>query len=108
MKRNIKLLSLLLVLSCLSACASLVVSRPSGNQNGSRTVNSGDARITNRVNSAFVHDSSIPAFDINVSTHNGVVTLTGYAPDKRTRDRAGEVASAQEDVKSVRNYIRLK
>ncbi|HEC28193.1 MAG TPA: BON domain-containing protein [Gammaproteobacteria bacterium] len=108
MKKMLNSLLLLFILSILSGCASLLVSRPAGSQMDGGSVSASDARITNQVNSAFVHDPSIPALDVNVSTYNGIVTLTGYVFRNKIRNRAGRVTAAQPGVRSVRNHIKLK
>jgi len=103
------LITLFVMIVSVTGCASLVISKPSsGQSNGSQQISDTDARITNQVNSAFVGDGSVPAFDIKVISRNGTVTLTGYVGSEKIKQRANELALSVDGVRTVRNYIRLK
>jgi len=47
-------------------------------------------------------------FQIKVTTVNGIVQLSGMLDSKESIDRAIEVATKQEHVKSVKNELTLK
>lgn len=64
-----------------------------------------DLSITAKVNAALVADDKLKATQINVDTREGMVTLTGKAPDSQSRERATTLASAVEGVKHVNNQL---
>jgi len=65
----------------------------------------GDMAITAKVNAALVADDKLKATQINVDTQAGQVTLTGQAPDAKSRERATTLASAVDGVKNVNNQL---
>ena len=65
----------------------------------------GDAGITAAVKTSLAADPSLSAVKINVSTVEGVVVLSGPAPDQKSHDRAAVLAAAPQGV--VRVDIRL-
>lgn len=66
---------------------------------------SADMTITAKVNAALAVDDKLHATDINVTTKDGQVTLTGKAPDSTSRERATTLASAVNGVKQVNNML---
>jgi hyperosmotically inducible protein len=60
-----------------------------------------DAWITTKVKSEFGTTKGIPATDISVSTHDGVVTLSGTVASQTQKDHAERVARMVKGVKSV-------
>ncbi|MDR7332925.1 BON domain-containing protein [Roseateles asaccharophilus] len=64
-----------------------------------------DVGITAKVNAALVADDKLKATQINVDTREGMVTLTGKAPDAQSRERATTLASAVDGVKHVNNQL---
>lgn len=64
-----------------------------------------DAGITSAVKTSLAADPALSALKIDVDTHEGVVTLTGPAPDEKARERAAVLAAAPEGVKSVDNRL---
>ncbi|MCC7259541.1 MAG: BON domain-containing protein [Alphaproteobacteria bacterium] len=60
-----------------------------------------DASITTAVNMEYIGDSEVSAFDINVDTYNGVVTLYGSVPDAATARRAVKLAYGVKGVRQV-------
>ncbi len=66
-----------------------------------------DASITGSVKSKFIRDKQIKAFDINVDTHQGVVTLNGHVPNDSTRSRAIKIANGVEGVQSVNSKLEV-
>lgn len=67
-----------------------------------------DAGITAAVKAALAADPALSALKINVDTSNGVVRLTGPAPDTQARDRASVLAAAPKGVRSVDNLLKLE
>ena len=64
-----------------------------------------DARITGRVESAFLFSEHLSPFNINTTTSDGVVTLTGGVRDQVQKDLAGEIAESVDGVMEVLNGI---
>lgn len=64
-----------------------------------------DGQITARINAGLAADSELSAVRIDVDTSDGVVTLTGPVPNAAVKERAGEIAKAVTEVKSVKNQL---
>lgn len=64
-----------------------------------------DAAITAKVKSAFLGDARLKDADISVRTANGVVTLTGSAPNPEVKKAAGDIAKSVEGVGNIDNDI---
>lgn len=60
-----------------------------------------DSLITAKVKAAILNDALLKASQIEVSTDNGVVKLSGTVDSEQSIGRAMEIASGQKDVKSV-------
>ena len=60
-----------------------------------------DAWITTKVKSEFGTTKGISATNISVSTHDGVVTLSGTVSSQAEKERAERVAQLVKGVKSV-------
>lgn len=67
-----------------------------------------DTAITARVKSALLAESEISSLDISVETTNGVVQLTGDVTNPAQIQKAAQVASAADGVKSVQNQLKVK
>lgn len=65
-----------------------------------------DAQIVTKVKTALAADSDLSALKIDVDSKNGVVTLSGSAPDASAKERATEIAKNVKDVKSVDNQLK--
>ena len=66
------------------------------------------ASITAAVNAGLIKDNELSAIKINVDTKDGVVTLTGEAPNAAAKDRAADIAKAVKGVSSVNNNLSVK
>jgi len=66
-----------------------------------------DSVITMHVKKALLSDSLLKAFQIKVTTENGVVHLSGTLDSQQSIDKAIEVATNQEHVRSVQNDLIL-
>lgn len=64
-----------------------------------------DASITASVNAELAKDKDLSALRINVDTVGGKVALRGTAPDAASRERATQLASRVDGVKSVDNQL---
>jgi len=67
-----------------------------------------DSTITAEVKSALAADPQLSALKIDVDTSNGVVTLTGPAPDEQSKSRATQIAAAPKGVMRVENRLEVK
>ena len=67
-----------------------------------------DSLITTQVKAAFVRDSEIRAFEINVETYKGVVQLSGFVSSSNSANRAVQLARQVNGVKAVRNDMQVR
>ncbi|MFO7592996.1 MAG: BON domain-containing protein [Pseudomonadota bacterium] len=67
-----------------------------------------DASITTRVKTAIFQEPSLKTLEISVETFRGVVQLSGFVSTRDEIEKAGEVASGVEGVRSVQNDLRLR
>ena len=73
-----------------------------------RTMNAGamdDATITARVKTALLNDQQVSATKIDVSTVNGVVTISGSVRNRADEQRAIEIARQTPGVKDVKSAL---
>jgi hyperosmotically inducible periplasmic protein len=131
MKNYLALLSLSLVVALSVACAS---ARKTGSTAKDATVAAGkevgdktedaaqktaeagkkvadktdDATTTSAIKMKFAADKTVDAFDINVDTKDGNVTLTGTVNTKAEADKAVALAKSVEGVKSVTPKLTIK
>lgn len=66
-----------------------------------------DSSITARVKTKLIGDRYVDAFEINVDTYEGVVTLHGDVTNTIARDQAAKLAGQVSGVKRVDNQIRV-
>lgn len=64
-----------------------------------------DGTITASIKTKLMENEHAEAFDINVTTRNGAVTLEGGADSELARSAAGNIAKTTEGVRSVDNRI---
>lgn len=67
-----------------------------------------DAWITTKVRSRFFTDSHVKNMNVDVTTQNGVVTLSGEVENAEARTTAEAVAKQIEGVKQVTNRLTVK
>ncbi len=60
-----------------------------------------DAGITTKVKSQFAADDTVKAYEINVTTNRGVVTLEGDVDSAAAKTQAVQIARTTEGVKDV-------
>jgi osmotically-inducible protein OsmY len=104
------ILALMLVVA-LAGCASAVSSGygQGGMSSDGRSYSEAraDNAITAQVNTLLVRDPQIRAMDIEVSTRDRVVTLSGTVPSRELAYRAGRLAASVEGVNQVVNRLRV-
>jgi len=66
-----------------------------------------DSSITARIKTKFIGDKYVDAFEINVDTYEGVVTLRGDVTNTIAKEQAARLAGQVSGVKRVDNQIRL-
>ena len=64
-----------------------------------------DATVTAKVKSALIAEPNLKALSINVDTTAGIVTLKGTADSQEAKQKAAQVATNVEGVRSVRNEL---
>ncbi|HKQ74342.1 MAG TPA: BON domain-containing protein [Blastocatellia bacterium] len=67
-----------------------------------------DATITGQVKTAFAISKRISAYEINVDTKDGVVTLKGQVPSEIDKQLAGDIARDTTGVSQVDNQLRVE
>ena len=66
-----------------------------------------DSAITAKIKAEILSDPLLKVSQINVTTTNGVVKLSGKVDSQQSIDRAVEIARSVKDVKSVENGLVL-
>lgn len=64
-----------------------------------------DGVITTRVKAAIFDELALKTFQINVTTFQGVVQLSGFVDSAENARRAGEIARNVKGVKDVKNDL---
>jgi osmotically-inducible protein OsmY len=85
----------------LAACAGDATHRSTGQYVDDKTLSA-------RVNAALLANKDVKSSQIDVTTYNGVVQLSGFAESQDVAQRAVVVAQNVDGVKSVKNDIRLR
>lgn len=67
-----------------------------------------DSAITTKVKAALLADSMIASLNIQVTTLDGVVTLTGDVSTLEISEKVSEIAKAVSEVKQVSNTLTIK
>ncbi|MBP2847325.1 molecular chaperone OsmY [Dickeya oryzae] len=67
-----------------------------------------DSTLTARVKGALLKDETLDSNDISVSTHDGVVTLSGFIASQEMATGAVKIATQTEGVKSVSDQLQVK
>lgn len=117
MKISRHLLVVLLVTGLLNGCAALLVGGAAGGAAGAYYVEkdkrgfeaiASDAGITSSINTKFIQDDLVSAIDVNVDTHNGVVTLKGVVNTHEVARRAYDIAYSVEGVTQVISKLTIR
>jgi hyperosmotically inducible periplasmic protein len=67
-----------------------------------------DAAITAKIKAEILSDPLLKVSQINVTTANGVVKLSGLVDSQQSSDRALEIAHSVKNVRSVENSLVVK
>ncbi|HEV8337547.1 MAG TPA: BON domain-containing protein [Candidatus Polarisedimenticolia bacterium] len=67
-----------------------------------------DAGVTTKIKAKMATDDNVKAYQIDVATQNGVVTLTGNIDSQEAKNRALEIARDTKGVTSVVDMISVK
>jgi len=86
-------------------CSTLTLTACSSTQSAKMQID--DSEITTAVKADFVKDDAVKANDIDVTTNEGVVTLTGRVHSAAESAKAEKIARAVNGVKSVRNLLKV-
>jgi hyperosmotically inducible protein len=105
MQRAVFLLVFAVCLSMVPACASSGTGGTSGGHAASASVD--DASITARVKTTLLNDPQVNATKIDISTSNGVVTMTGSVRSQPERERAIQLARQVSGVKDVKANLTI-
>jgi osmotically-inducible protein OsmY len=104
MKRAIRSIAFALTLAsaaALGACAQTSTTESTG-----KYVDS--AAITSKVKAAILQDSALKVMQVQVTTYNNVVQLSGFVDSPQMIQRAGVVAANVSGVASVQNDLIVK
>lgn len=100
-------LSCFCLLPALAGCASMLVTgaAPVGDYSaqGDRSAHeyTRDTDITSAINARYVKDDLISAFDVNIVTYRGTVTLSGRVHSRQAEQRAVALARSVQGVARV-------
>jgi hyperosmotically inducible periplasmic protein len=86
-------------------CSTLTLTACSSTQSAKTQID--DSEITTAVKADFVKDDDVKARDIDVTTNEGVVTLTGRVNTAAESAKAEKIARGVNGVKSVRNLLKV-
>lgn len=67
-----------------------------------------DSVLTTKVKTAIFNEPTLKTTEISVTTHNGVVQLSGFVDTPASVTRAGEVAERVNGVMAVKNDLIVK
>ena len=102
MKKQIRYVILAAALACVpllhTGCA---VTR--GQQSAGTYID--DKTITAKVKTELLKDSTVKGTDVDVTTFNGAVQLSGFVESQEQKDRAGELARQTKGVQQVHNNL---
>jgi len=64
-----------------------------------------DSVLTAKVKTALIQQQGLEGFDINVTTHNGIVQLSGFVDTDVQKELAGQIARNVDGVVQLVNNI---
>lgn len=67
-----------------------------------------DAVVTTRVKAAIFDELALKTFQINVTTYQGVVQLSGFVDSAENARKAGDIARGVKGVREVKNDLITK
>jgi len=92
---------MVLVLAVIAGCASSRTQESTGQYVD-------DSAITTKVKAAMLEDPGLKSLQVGVETFKGTVQLSGFVNSQEMRNRAAQVASRVNGVKSVKNDLVVK
>lgn len=92
--------------ACLLVAAPLVTSCASQQRTAGQSID--DATVTAKVKSQLLADPKVAGLNVNVTTFQGQVQLSGYVDSPDQRNKAEQIARKVEGVKSVSNDLIVK
>ena len=101
LNRIINLLLCFLLITAFTGCASTQKRQSTGEYVD-------DSVITAKVKTAIFNEPTLKTTQITVTTHNGIVQLSGFVDTPASVTRAGEVAERIEGVMAVKNDLIVK
>jgi osmotically-inducible protein OsmY len=103
MNRKITLAMLLASLAAVPVVFTTGCAVTQGRESTGRYVD--DKSISAKVKTALYRDSTVKGTQVNVTTFQGVVQLSGFVENQAQKDRAGEIAQQVQGVQSVHNDL---
>ena len=102
-KRNmfIRCVVLVMFVTIVAACAATPVRESTGEFID-------DALITTKIKSQLAGDDIMRAFQISVETFRGIVQLSGFVNSQMDVERADEIATNVNGVRSIKNNLIVK
>jgi len=97
----VRTLLMVLVLAVIAGCASSRTQESTGQYVD-------DSAITTKVKAAMLEDPGLKSLQVGVETFKGTVQLSGFVNSQEMRNRAAQVASRVNGVKSVKNDLVVK
>jgi len=67
-----------------------------------------DKVVSAKVKTALINDPATKAYQIDVSTYEGVVQLSGFVDDRTAVSTAEQVAESVQGVRDVKNDLRVR
>jgi len=113
MKQSITLVLILIYILTLQGCAAVVVAGAAGgialaHDKRSSEVIKNDQKIENNIYDKISTNKKFENYaNINATSYNGVVLLTGETPQDNLRVKAAEIASKTKNVNRVINAIKI-
>lgn len=92
--------------ACLLVAAPIIGGCASPERSAAQTID--DATITAKVKSQLLASPEVSGLDVNVTTYEGQVQLSGYVSSPEQRRQAEQIARTVEGVKSVSNDLIVK
>ena len=97
----IRCLMLMMLMASFAACASTSKQEGTGEYID-------DSVITTKIKSQLAADDFLKSFQIGVESRKGIVQLSGFVDSQKAVEKAGQIASGVDGVKSVRNDLIVK
>ncbi len=101
--RNIVIncLVLLMLITVVVGCASTPTHQSTGEYVD-------DSVITTKIKALIAEDDFLKSFQISVETYQGTVQLSGFVNSQKAVDKAGQIATSVQGVKSIKNNLIVK